>query len=106
MPASRILSLIIALMSIGAAGDPVAGRPAAAGQSCSQPGNIIIVVHGATLCVSVDVSARPLSEQLLKDWIARSARIVADLRWFPGALGRAAHPRRAGRRRPRRPHHQ
>jgi hypothetical protein len=34
-------------------------------------------VHGSTLCVSIEDPARAIRQQLLLDWIERSARIVA-----------------------------
>jgi hypothetical protein len=37
-----------------------------------------MLVQGATLCVSIDDPTRALRRQLLRDWIERSARIVAD----------------------------
>ncbi len=76
MPASRTLILAAALAVAFLA-------PAEAAQRCAQQDSAAIMVQGATLCVAVDDPAHALSEQLLKVWIDRSARIVAD---FYGAF--------------------
>lgn len=86
MPASRTLVLVaafavaaIAVAAIAVAALAVAFvAPAQASQNCAQPAGVTIMVQGAMLCVSVDDPEHALSEQLLKVWIDRSARIVAD----------------------------
>jgi hypothetical protein len=79
MPLSRTLVLITVLAIAFV-------TPAKPAQTCAQ-GSVTIVVQSATLCVSVDDPAHALSEQLLMDWIVRSARIVADFYGgFPAPL--------------------
>lgn len=50
---------------------------AAARDRCPAP-SAALAVQGSILCVSVDDPAHALRQQLLRDWIERSARIVAD----------------------------
>ena len=45
---------------------------------CADRGSFKIAVRGATLCVSIDDPEHSVPEPLLKEWIERSARIVAD----------------------------
>ena len=90
MPAYRTVALIVGLVAACAApaAASAAATPgftsaapdstAAADQRCADRGSFKISVQGATLCVSIDDPTHGLPEQLLKDWIERSARIVAD----------------------------
>jgi hypothetical protein len=76
MPAYRTLVLVAA--GVVAAWAVAFPAPAKASQSCAQQGSVAMMVQGGVLCVSVDDPAHALPEQLLKIWIDRSARIVAD----------------------------
>ena len=49
----------------------------AAPNRCPAP-STALVVQGSILCVSIDDPANALRQRLLRDWIERSARIVAD----------------------------
>jgi hypothetical protein len=67
------------------AGAVVAGTGVAAANSggiaapnrCPAP-SAALAVHGSILCVSIEDPANALRQRLLRDWIERSARIVAD----------------------------
>jgi hypothetical protein len=48
----------------------------ATGDRCP-PRSAALIVQGSTLCVSIEDSALALRQQLLREWIERSARIVA-----------------------------
>jgi hypothetical protein len=65
---------------------PAANGGAAAGDRCPAR-TAALVVQGATLCVTIDDPTQALRQQLLRDWIERSARIVADFyAHFPAPL--------------------
>ena len=81
MPASRTLILVAAFAVTALTVAFLA--PAKAAQRCAPQDSVTIMVQGAMLCVSVDDPENALSEQLLKVWIDRSARIVAE---FYGAF--------------------
>jgi hypothetical protein len=76
MPASRTLVLVAAFVVTALAVACLA--PAKAAPTCAQQGSVTMMVQGGVLCVSVDDPEHALPEQLLKVWIDRSARIVAD----------------------------
>jgi hypothetical protein len=83
MSASRtlgILSGLVALANLAGAAPgqaPAAGGIAAGGDRCPAR-TAALVVQGSTLCVLIDDPAHALRQPLLRDWIERSARIVAD----------------------------
>jgi hypothetical protein len=90
MRASRTLGkltgLVAALATLaGAAPGQAAGASSsaatasgiAAGDRCPAR-SAGLVVQGSTLCVLIDDPAQVLPQRLLRDWIERSARIVAD----------------------------
>ena len=68
---TRSLALALAALAIGAA-----GRPAAAAV-CADPSAVAIEVQGSTLCVALDDPAHSIRPELLRQWIERSAQIVA-----------------------------
>ncbi len=90
MPASRTLGLVFALAAAcgvasapgasatgaSATAAPAPGDPVTA-HDCAERASLKITVQGATLCVSVDDPAHSIAQQLLNDWVERSARIVA-----------------------------
>jgi hypothetical protein len=56
-----------------------AGAAAAApGAACTNDAAIVLSVQGGSLCVSIDDPAMSLQRPVLRQWIERSARIVAD----------------------------
>jgi hypothetical protein len=82
MRASRTLGILTGLVAAfanlaSAAPGRAAASGAAAGDHCPAR-TAALVVQGSTLCVSIDDPARVLQQPLLRDWIERSARIVAD----------------------------
>ena len=82
MPASRTRVLVaafaVAAFAVAAFAVAAFAVAAQAAPTCTQQGSITMMVQGGALCVSVDDPAHALPEQLLKVWIDRSARIVAD----------------------------
>ena len=88
MRASRItviaagLSCVLATLAIvGAAG------AAATHDRCPEQTAITLEVRGGLLCAAVDDPTRAVRPQLLRNWIERSARIVADYyAGFPAPL--------------------
>jgi hypothetical protein len=88
MHASRTLGILSGLVAAvanlaSAASGPAAPPGPAAASSIAAPGDrcpahaAALEVQGSTLCVLVDDPAQALRQQLLRDWIERSARIVA-----------------------------
>jgi hypothetical protein len=90
MHASRTLGLVSGLVAAfanpagaataqAAAGiaAPAASGIAAAGERCPAR-TAALAVQGSTLCILIDDPARALQQRLLRVWIERSARIVAD----------------------------
>jgi hypothetical protein len=82
MRASRTLGILTGLVAAfanlaSAAPGRAAASGAAAGDHCAAR-TAALVVQGSTLCVSIDDPARVLQQPLLRVWIERSARIVAD----------------------------
>jgi len=84
MPTPRTLGLLtgvvaaLAALAGAAPGQaPAASGIAAAGNPCPAR-TTALVVQGSTLCVTIDDPTQALRQQLLRDWIERSARIVAD----------------------------
>jgi hypothetical protein len=79
----RTLGTVIGLvlgcsrLAIPSMGGPVAGTPAAVTR-CPGRTSIALVVRGSTLCAQIDDPTQAIRPQLLRDWIERSARIVAD----------------------------
>jgi hypothetical protein len=65
--------------AVGAApaGTAAARAAAAPAAGCADRAALGIEVQGATLCVSIDDPAHSIRTELLRDWIDRSARIVA-----------------------------
>jgi hypothetical protein len=72
---------VAAALAISAAGQFAAVGAASAGTAaapgCADRAALGIEVQGATLCVSIDDPAHSIRTELLRDWIDRSARIVA-----------------------------
>ncbi|MHB8475637.1 MAG: hypothetical protein ACYDBZ_05055 [Steroidobacteraceae bacterium] len=86
-PRTRGLAAVLTGLAMSAAGyfsaNPAAPAAAAARDAatpaagCADPAALGIVVRGATLCASIDDRAHSIRTELLRDWIDRSARIVA-----------------------------
>jgi hypothetical protein len=79
MPAPRTRSIAAALvaLTIGGAGHPAAASGAAStGGGCADR-TAVFDVQGSTLCVLIDDPAHSIRPELLREWIERSARIVA-----------------------------
>ena len=75
-----LTGLIAALAALAGAAPgqaPAANGIAAAADRCPARA-AALVVQGSTLCVVIDEPTQALRQQLLLDWIERSARIVAD----------------------------
>jgi hypothetical protein len=75
-----LTGLIAALATLAGAAPgqaPAANAIAAAGDRCPARA-AALVVQGSALCVVIDDPTQALRQQLLRDWIERSARIVAD----------------------------
>ena len=64
-------------LAISAAGARAAGAPATA-SGCPDRTSLVLVIRGSTLCAQIDDPAQSIRPQLLRDWIERSARIVAE----------------------------
>jgi hypothetical protein len=69
-----VIGLLAAFAYLAA---PAGGAPAA-GQLCADPAAMVLVIRGSTLCTQIDDPAQSIRPQLLRDWIERSARIVAE----------------------------
>jgi hypothetical protein len=90
MRASRTLGLAACLaaafanLAIAAGGGgpaahtAAAGSTAAAGDHCPQQTRVALTIQGGTLCALIDDGAPADQRPLLREWIERSARIVAD----------------------------
>lgn len=91
MRASRVLGIAACLgcalanLAITASGDAsamIGGSAAtdatATGNRCPDQTAIVLEVQGSTLCASIDAPAQAIPRQRLRNWIERSARIVAD----------------------------
>ncbi len=68
-------------IAIGLAAGPAvgwAGTAASAGNRCPERTTAAIVVRGSSLCAVIDDPTQSIRPELLRDWIERSARIVAD----------------------------
>jgi hypothetical protein len=89
MRASRALRLATCLAAAfailastaggGTASDTAAaGRIAAADDRCPQQTRVALNVQGGTVCVLIDDAAPADQRPLLREWVERSARIVAD----------------------------
>jgi hypothetical protein len=73
------LTAALANLAIAATGDTAAARSVAAtGAHCPGEIAVALTVQGSTLCVLIDDPAQTIRRALLRDWIERSARIVAD----------------------------
>jgi hypothetical protein len=83
MPASRTLGLIVVLI----AGLTAACACHAATTACPDRNNVALEVQGGTLCADLGDAVPDARRQLLRDWILRSAQIVADYyAGFPAPL--------------------
>ena len=71
----RVVAIFAAVASFDAAR---ASALVATSNHCPDPTAIALEVQGSTLCALIDDPGRTLSTPLLRDWIERSARIVAD----------------------------
>jgi hypothetical protein len=76
MPRTRgaVIGLLAAFAYLAA---PADGAPAA-GKPCADRTATALVIRGSTLCAEVDDPTQSIRPQLLRDWMERSARIVAD----------------------------
>jgi hypothetical protein len=93
MHALRALTVLTGLIAVcanpaGAASEyPKAAEHLAAADHCPQQTTAALAVDRSTLCVVIDDSAQGLEFGLVRDWIERSARIVADYyAGFPAPL--------------------
>ena len=77
MSAAPTLGLVLAAFAMAAAGRAAADGPALAGNRCAERTAVALDVRGSTLCVLSDDPAEAL-RPVVRDWIERSARIVAD----------------------------
>lgn len=82
------MAAALAAVAIGAAGHSAPGGPTPDGAAttsaattpaagCADRAALDIEVQGATLCASIDDPAHSVRTELLRDWVDRSARIVA-----------------------------
>jgi hypothetical protein len=84
MRAARPLIVLTGLMaafanSAGAAsGDPAAANHPVAAGHCPQQTTAVLAVERSTLCVVIDDPAQDIDFKFVRQWIERSARIVAD----------------------------
>jgi hypothetical protein len=91
MPAFPTLRLVLVAIAMAATGALSAGVAAAAdgpalGNRCADRTAVALDVRGSTLCVLIDDPAEGL-RPMLREWIERSARIVADFyARFPAPL--------------------
>jgi hypothetical protein len=72
-----ILSIGVMAWVLAAFAAPANGANAAPGTGCAQDAAIALSVQGANLCVFIDDPAMLLQRPVLREWIDRSARIVA-----------------------------
>jgi hypothetical protein len=93
MRAVRALTVLAGLIAAfaspaGAASEyPAAAEHLAAADHCPQQTTAALAVDRSTLCVVIDDSAQGLDFGVVRDWIERSARIVADYyAGFPAPL--------------------
>ena len=63
---------------LAASAGPVGPATAAPGAACAKDAAIVLSVQGGSLCVLIDDPAMSLQRPVLRQWIERSARIVAD----------------------------
>ena len=63
---------------LAASAGPVGPATAAPGAACTNDAAIVLSVQGGSLCVLIDDPAMSLQRPVLRQWIERSARIVAD----------------------------
>jgi len=73
----RLAAVVLAVLAMGGAGHPAASGAEATSRACADPSAVPIDVQGSTLCAVFDDPANSLRGELLRDWIERSARIVA-----------------------------
>jgi hypothetical protein len=76
--AAAFANLAIAAGGGAAANSAAAGRVAAADDHCPQQTRVALTVRGGTLCALIDDGAPADQRPLLREWLERSARIVAD----------------------------
>jgi hypothetical protein len=69
-----VIGLLAAFAYLAA---PADGAPAA-GKLCADRTAMVLVIQGSTLCVQIDDPTQSIRPQLLRDWMERSARIVAE----------------------------
>ncbi|HME38319.1 MAG TPA: hypothetical protein VKG63_05080 [Steroidobacteraceae bacterium] len=83
MPAARTQRVLTAWFAALA----LAAGAAHAGEHCPVPVAWMLAVRGGTLCVAIDERAQAAQLPLLREWVERSARIVADYyAGFPAPL--------------------
>jgi hypothetical protein len=78
----RISLTLVALGLMAGFADPAAAADnaaagAAAGNRCAAPPTVALAVPGGTICVQIDERVAVSQQPLLRQWIERSARIVA-----------------------------
>jgi hypothetical protein len=76
--AAAFANLAIAAGGGGAAGNTAAASRIAADDHCPQQTRVALNVQGGTLCALIDDGAPANQRPLLREWIERSAQIVAD----------------------------
>jgi hypothetical protein len=69
-----VIGLLAAFAYLAA---PVDGAPAA-GKLCADRTAMALVIRGSTMCAQIDDPTQSIRPQLLRDWMERSARIVAE----------------------------
>jgi hypothetical protein len=75
------------LATLATAAIPTGAGAAATHDRCPEQTAIALEVGGGLLCAAIDDSVHTVRQQLLKDWMERSARIVADYyAGFPAPL--------------------
>jgi hypothetical protein len=75
MRASLTFGVMLGLMAAFA--NPAGAAGAGAGNRCPQETTVALAVSGATVCVVIDERVQDAQRPLLREWVERSARIVA-----------------------------
>jgi hypothetical protein len=75
MRASLTFGVMLGLMAAFA--NPASAMDAGAGNRCARETTVALAVPGGTVCVLIDEQVPPGQRPLLREWVERSARIVA-----------------------------
>jgi hypothetical protein len=78
MDTLRIRGAVIGLLAAFAYLAAPAHAASTAGKLCADQTAMTLVIRGSTLCVQIDDPTQSIRPQLLRDWMERSARIVAE----------------------------